>query len=84
MASGSRVTVTDVATELNTPDGSGQRLKLKNTGAGIIDLGGSGVTDGAGYELANGGLLDIEVEPGGTLYGISAAAASNIVEVLES
>ena len=84
MASSSRVTVTDVATALNTADGSGQRLKLKNTGAGIIDLGDSGVTDGNGYELANAAVLDVEVSPGDVLFGISASAASNVVEVLET
>jgi len=80
--SGARITALATATALNTASGAGQRLKLKNTGANAIDLGDSAVTDGAGYEMAAADVLEVEVGADEILYAISAAAQTNIVEVL--
>lgn len=86
MAAGRRVTVTDVAGSLRSGDAgvSGARLTITNRGAGPVDLGGSGVVSGAGYELkANETVVD-ELSGAEELFAISQAAASNEVHILDT
>ena len=82
MITSSVVTVTDTATALNSPVNRGIRVALRNGGAGTINIGDSGVTDGAGFELPSGGILQISIGPDAQLFAISAATASNDVQVL--
>lgn len=82
MIEGSRVSVTDAATALNTPGTSGQRLRIENTGAAAIDLGDAGVVTGEGFELGIDTSVDVDLDPGDQLFAISAATQTNIVHVL--
>lgn len=86
---GRRVTVPDTATVLVSRGGNptagnaGKSVAITNRGGGAVDLGGSGVTSGGGYQLASGETVTIEMEITEEIYAISAAAASNVVHVLE-
>lgn len=84
---GRRVTVTDVATRIDAADSSNaspRSLRVTNAGAAAIDIGGSGVTAGAGYSLAAGASIDITLDYRESLYGIAAATTSQPVHVLET
>lgn len=80
-----RVTVTDAATLLTSEvgqEGRGQSVLFRNAGAASVDVGGAGVTTGAGFELAAGASLVLDTY-GEAVYGIAAAAGSVRVDVLE-
>jgi hypothetical protein len=85
---GSRVTVTTTATLLADATGTdsvtGVRVTVKSpSGAQIVDLGGPGVTAGAGLALEAGNILTLELGPGDALYGI-VAATTQAVHVLKT
>jgi hypothetical protein len=73
----SRVTVAATATVLSDPvrgslaDPIG--CIVKNTGGSSIYLGGSAVTSAAGLELAPGETLNVDLQGGDVLYGITSA-----------
>ena len=80
-----RVTVSTVAVALSAveTDGvSGSVLLLKNTSANAADLGPAGVTAGAGFDLAAGASLTVELPFGEQLFAIRSAAADATVAVL--
>lgn len=72
-----RVSVATTATRLDTGTVGGMSrsaLLVRNAGAATVDLGGSTVTSGAGFELAAGESASIDVVFGdGGVYGIAAA-----------
>jgi hypothetical protein len=81
-----RVTVSATAVALNTEVGavSGTRLLIKNRHAtDSVDLGGSGVTAGAGYELKPADPpLELFLPHGEQIYAIRSAAADVVVHVI--
>jgi hypothetical protein len=84
---GRRVTVADTATRIDAADTDNttrRSLRVTNAGAAAVDLGGSGVTSGAGYSLAAGASIDITLGYDEALYGIAAATTSQPVHVLET
>lgn len=76
-----RVTVGTSAVALNTAGTGAMSLRIKN-GAAAIDVGASGVTSGAGLEVAASGELTVEVDSGDVLYAI--CATSSVVQVLRT
>jgi len=80
-----RVTVSVAAVALNaaeTDTVAGSVLILKNTSANAADLGPSGVAAGAGFDLAAGATLSLQLPPGEILYAIRTAAADATITVL--
>lgn len=83
--SAARITVSTTAVLLTvseTDTVSGSILTVKNTSANAADLGPSGVTAGAGFDLAAGATHTITLPPGETLYAIRSAAADATIAVL--
>lgn len=85
-APGFRVTVTTSATRLDTQTAGGMgrsSIALKNMGGVTVDLGSSTVTAGAGYPLAAGESLSLDlVAADAGIYG-AAASGSCVVAVLQ-
>lgn len=74
---GARVTVNTTATRLDVGRGTGGgfgSVLVRNRGSVSVDLGGSDVTTGNGFELEAGEAvtLDLATSDGG-LYGIAAS-----------
>lgn len=89
MANSERVTVTDAATAMNAsrtaPGSVGQRLHLLNRdGTNSVDLGGAGVTSAAGYELAAGQGVTVDVAANEVLFAIAPATVTVRVDVLRT
>lgn len=61
---------------------AGARLRVRNRGAGSVDIGGNAVATGAGYELAAGQVEDFDLDPGEELHAIGPAASSNRLDVV--
>ena len=85
----SRVTVTTTATRLDvaTEDdrvspgsqsrrGDGHSVAIRNTGAVSIFWGGAGVTAAAGFELAPGKEISMDLKPGDDLWAITASGSA--------
>lgn len=74
---GVRISVTTTATPLFSAVDSRERgaTAVTNRGGTAIDLGGPGVTSGAGFQLDAGQTitLDVNTGSGDLLYGISAS-----------
>ena len=88
-AAASRITVDDTAggTPLATGDlgPSGARVVVTNRDAtNSVDLGPTGLTSGAGYELKAGETVELVLAAGDELYAIAASAATAIVHVLKT
>lgn len=79
-----RVTVSTSAVALNTASTAGQTLVLKNTSANAADLGPSTVTAAAGFDLAAGATVTVELSAGDILYAIRSAAADATIAVLRT
>lgn len=79
-----RVTVSTSAVALNTASTAGQTLVLKNTSANAADLGPSTVTATAGFDLAAGATVTVELSAGDVLYAIRSAAADATIAVLRT
>lgn len=80
-----RITVSTVALALNTASTSGQKLVVKNTDAtNGADLGSSSVAAGAGFALAAGQTVTIELQPQDVVFAIRSAAADIVLAVLRS
>jgi hypothetical protein len=79
------VVATTPATEVYSirVGGRGRRLTLKNLGSVEVDLGGSGVTTGAGYKLDAGAVVEMTLSSGDVLYGI-ASSGTQSVQVLST
>lgn len=81
-----RVTVSTTAVALNPAEAdtvAGVKLVLKNTSANAADLGPSGVTAGAGFDLAAGATVGpLELSAGEQLFAIRSAAADATIAVL--
>jgi hypothetical protein len=73
-----RVTVTTSATALDAPDpGSGSYdVLVRNRGTASVDLGGSDVTTGAGFELAAGDVLTFQGNE--ILYAVAASGTVRV------
>lgn len=80
-----RVTVSTTAAALNTASTDGTRLVVRNIDAtDTCDLGPAGVTAGAGFRLANGESVTVDLKPGDVLYAIRSAAADVDLTVLRT
>lgn len=78
------VVATTPATEVYRARGGGVNVQIKNMGSVAVDLGGSGVTFGTGYQLgANDVVGPFEVPGGDVLYAI-ASSGTQSVQVLVS
>jgi hypothetical protein len=81
-----RITVSTSAVAISPAEADvvgGCKLLVKNTSANAADLGPSGVTAGAGYDLAAGASVVIELGPGeGQVFAIRLAAADAVLSVL--
>lgn len=76
--------VTTTATRLDSADQSaGASVAVKNVGAVTVYVGGSGVTTAAGYPLAAGEAISLDVGKTDEVYGIVATGTCE-VRVLES
>ncbi len=62
---------------------AGKSLAVTNRGAAAIDLGGSTVTTGAGYELQAGKTVNIDLVTGDSLWAVTASG-SVVCHVLEA
>ncbi len=75
-----RVTVAATATKLW--DGNCRKVEVKNTSATAVDIGGSGVTTGAGYPLAQNATLVVEFDGDNMAgYGITASGTASVAVV---
>lgn len=79
-----RVTVSTSAVALNTATTAGMQLTIKNTSANAADLGPSGVAAGAGFDLAAGATVTVDLGPGDVLHAIRSAAADATIAVLRT
>ena len=71
-----RVTVAATATKL--ADGNCRRVEIFNTSATSFDVGGSGVTSGAGRPVAQNSSVVFEFDGDETsLYGITASGTAS-------
>lgn len=80
-----RVTASTSPVALNAAetDGvSGSVLIIKNTSANAADLGPAGVAAGAGFDLAAGATVTVELPAGEVLFAIRSAAADATLAVL--
>lgn len=79
-----RVTVSTTAVALNTALPYGQTLVIKNTSANAADLGTSAVTATAGFDLAAGATVTLDVDPSDVLYAIRSAAADATLAIVRT
>lgn len=70
--SAQRVAVTSTPAAVNTASTGGLVLLVKNLGAEAADLGGSAVASGAGFELAAGATVEVNLDPGDVVYAVAA------------
>jgi hypothetical protein len=83
--SAARVTVSTAAVALNTTSTGGNTLTIKNTDAtNAADLGTASVAAGAGFPLAAGLSVTVEVDPGDVLYAVRSAAADVSLAILRT
>lgn len=83
---GSRVTVATTATAISGADSDGvygSSVLVKNAGAASVFLGGSGVTTEAGFELAAGEAVSLDLNVSDSVYGI-VASGTVVCHVLAS
>lgn len=74
-----RVTVGTSAVALNTAGTGGQTLVIKNVGATLAaDLGPSGVTSGAGFDLSAAAVVTVELDAGDVLFAISSSTGTTL------
>lgn len=85
MVSAGRVTATDTAVALNTAGNGGQRLTIANLDdTNAVDLGGEDVTADAGFPLAAGAMVTVELPPGAVLYAVRSTATDVELAVLRA
>lgn len=76
-----QVSVTTTATLLSaveSDDRSGSSLLASNQGAVTVYLGSDSVTTGAGFPLAAGSSMSVDLQPGESLYGIVASGTCTV------
>src|SRR5262249_61296188 len=82
---GARVTVSTTAVALNSAPTEGQVLIIRNNdGANAADLGGSGVTAGAGFSLVAGATITLPVSAGEQVFAIRSSGADVVLSVLRA
>jgi len=82
-----RFTVSTTAVALNTETGAvaGTHLVVRNADeTNAVDLGGPTVTAGAGFALAAGQSVTLDLAGGEQLYAIRSAAADVVLHVLRT
>lgn len=85
MVTGQRVNVSAAPVALNAQSTGGATLTIQNTDStNAVDLGESTVAAGAGFPLAPGVTVAVEVDPGDVLYAIRSAATDVVVAVLQT
>jgi hypothetical protein len=81
-----RVNVGAVAVALNPAQDSdyrqGMSIVITNRGADSVDLGGSAVATGAGYELGSGETFTADLQTGEVLYAVGPDAGPRRLDVL--
>jgi hypothetical protein len=56
-----------------------QSVKIRNSGAADVFIGGAGVTTTTGFPVAASTVLDLQnVEPGDTIFGVVASGSINV------
>lgn len=78
---GSRVNVvaSTPATVIYRTGARSVHITVKNLGSAEVDLGGSGVTSGSGYQVGAGAVVGPFVLNGGdVLYGISSSGTQSV------
>jgi hypothetical protein len=81
-----RITVTDAATAIAGDEDETLEpatLIVRNRGSESVDLGGSNVTSGAGFELKTTEREEITLARGEQLFGIAATGKSVRIDVLK-
>jgi hypothetical protein len=74
----------DKVSGLDTPRGDGQGVIVSNLDASAtVYLGGAEVSTGAGFALAAGASLTVDLRPGDALYGVVASGTA-VCGVLQS
>ena len=80
--SAARVSVTTSATVLNAADTDGmqgQALLVRNKHASLsVDLGPAAVASGAGFELAAGEAVNVDLSTGELLYAIAPSSTVTV------
>lgn len=80
-----RVTAGVAAAALNAADPGGRTLTIKNLHAtDAADLGSSTVAAGAGFPLAAGATVQVQLEGDEVLFAIRSAAADVVLAVLRT
>lgn len=80
-----RITASTSAVALTTAETdvvSGSVLIVKNTSANAADLGPSGVTAGAGFDLAAGATVTVELTAGEQLFAIRSGGTDATISLL--
>lgn len=80
-AVGSQVSVTTTATRLDTSTAAGMgrsSLMVRNMGTVTIDLGGSTITAGTGFQLRAGESLSIDIASSDPIFGIVASGTATV------
>lgn len=81
--SGTRISVTSVATLIYRGDSNGTSVVVRNADTvNAIDVGGAAVTSGGGFSLLAGASVSADMFPGEEIYGIAAPATTVVVHVL--
>lgn len=77
---GTRVTVTTAPTQVIVPNNGSITGPITgsilNLGPQDVDLGGAGVTTGAGYLLRVGGTFDLDLIHGDILFAVTASSTA--------
>ena len=77
------ITVGATATALNESSSDGCRLLIKNAGPEDVALGGGSVMIGSGYPLAESQSVEVQMQPTGVLYAITAED-DTVIKVLRT
>lgn len=77
-----QIAVAATAEALNSVSTSGLSLTIKN-GSGALDLGPSSVTSGGGFSVAASTTVQVDLDAGDVLFGISDVTGTT-VEVLST
>lgn len=78
-ATGTRVTVGNTPTALNVADSDTSFVVLRcRTAATSVDVGGSTVTTGAGFELSTAEELRLQLQAGEVLFAVHAVGGARV------
>lgn len=83
--SSQRLVISSTPVALNAPSAGGERLLVLNTTSNPVDLGGSGVTAGAGFPLGANATVAFDLDAGGDLiYAIRSTGVDSTIAVLRT